>query len=67
MAKDDPNWGKYLGMGIEVAVGVGLGYVVGNWLDQKYNWAPWGVLVGSMLGMASGMYLLIKQAMQMNK
>ena len=67
--KSDPNsnWGKYLGMGMEVAVGVGLGYVVGNWLDNKYGWSPWGVLVGTMLGIAAGMYLMIKEALRMNR
>lgn len=68
MAEDrNSNWGTWLGLGLEMAVGVGLGYFVGNWLDKKYGWAPWGVLVGSLLGMAAGMYLLIKQALQMNK
>jgi len=61
------NWGKYLGMGFEVAVGVGLGYIVGNWLDKKYGWSPWGVLAGTMLGIAAGMYLMIKEALRMNK
>lgn len=66
-SQQGPNWGQYLGLGLEMAVGVGLGYVVGSWLDKKYGWAPWGVLVGSMLGLAGGMYLLIKQALRMNK
>ncbi|HYE18833.1 MAG TPA: AtpZ/AtpI family protein [Tepidisphaeraceae bacterium] len=63
----DTNWGKYLGMGLEVAVGVILGYLVGNWLDQRNGWSPWGVIVGTMLGIAAGMYMLIKEAIRMNK
>jgi ATP synthase protein I len=62
----NPNWGKFLGLGLEMAVGVGLGYVVGAWLDKKYGWAPKGVLVGTMLGLAGGMYLLIKEALRLN-
>jgi F0F1-type ATP synthase assembly protein I len=60
------NWGKFLGLGLEMAVGVGLGYVIGNWLDRKFGWAPKGVLVGTMLGLAGGMYLLIKVALRLN-
>jgi F0F1-type ATP synthase assembly protein I len=65
--KDDPNWGKYAAVGLQMAVGVALGVIVGNWLDKKYGWEPWGLLVGTMLGLAGGMYLLIKDAMRMNK
>jgi hypothetical protein len=66
MATPDTQWGKYAGLGLEVAVGVGLGYAVGRWLDTHWGWhrAP---LVGMLLGIAGGMYLLIKQAIEMNR
>ena len=64
---ENSNWGKYLGMGLETAVGVGLGYLVGAWLDRRYHWAPWGVTIGTLLGVAAGMYLLIKEALRMNR
>jgi ATP synthase protein I len=63
----DPRPGRWIGIGLEIAVGVGLGALVGWWLDEKFATAPWGVLVGSMLGLAAGLYLLIKEAMRMNK
>ena len=49
------------------AVGVVLGYLVGRWFDRRYHADPWGVLVGTLLGLASGMYLLIKDAIRINK
>ena len=63
----DPGWGKHLGVGLQMLVGVALGYFVGDWLDKKYGWTPWGVLVCAALGLASGMYLLIKEAIRINK
>lgn len=66
-AGNDPNWGRYLGVGLQMLIGVGLGVYVGNWLDRKYGWAPWGVFACTMLGLAGGMYLLIKDAIRMNK
>ena len=60
------NWGKFVGLGMEMAVGVGLGYAVGYWLDKRYGWSPRGVLVGTMLGLAAGMYMLIRTAIRMN-
>lgn len=66
---DQPNsnWGKYLGLGLEVAVGCGLGFAAGRWLDSKFHWTPWGTLACTLLGLAGGMYLLIKEALRMNK
>ena len=65
--ESNANWGKYLGLGLEVAIGVGLGYAVGAWLDRRYGWNGKGVLIGTGLGLAAGMYLLIKQALLMNR
>jgi len=61
------SWGKVLGYGAQTAVGAILGWLVGSWLDRKFGWAPWGMTVGVMLGVASGMYLLIKDAIRMNR
>jgi F0F1-type ATP synthase assembly protein I len=65
--RDEPTWGHFLGMGLQVAVGVVLGLVVGSWLDRKYGWTPKATLIGALLGIAAGMYLLIKEAIRMNK
>jgi F0F1-type ATP synthase assembly protein I len=65
--QDDPNWGQYAGYGLQIAIGVGLGFAVGHWLDNRYHWASWGALVGCLLGLASGLYLLIRDALRMNK
>ena len=64
---EDFNWGRFTGIGLEIACGVGLGVVVGLWLDRKFGFSPAGVITGSMLGLAGGMYLMIKQVMRMDK
>ena len=64
---DNPNWGRYLGLGLEMAIGVGLGLIVGQWLDKRFGWTPWGMLIGVFAGLAGGMYLLIKEAIRANK
>ncbi|MGA2582693.1 MAG: AtpZ/AtpI family protein [Tepidisphaeraceae bacterium] len=64
---DDSNWGKFASIGLEVAVGVGLGLAVGYWIDKRFKTDPWGTLIGAALGFAAGMYLLFKDAMRANK
>lgn len=64
---EDGNFGRNLAYGMEIAVGVALGYFLGNWWDRGHGSAPWGLMIGVMLGLASGMYLLIKDAVRMNK
>lgn len=61
------NLGQGLATGFETAVGVAVGYFAGGWLDKKFGWAPWGALIGSMLGLIAGAYLLIKEANRMDK
>ena len=66
-APSDSQWGKVAGLGLEMAAGVGLGYVIGHWLDGRYNWNSRATIIGTCLGIAGGMYLAIKQAIQANK
>jgi F0F1-type ATP synthase assembly protein I len=64
---DDSNWAKYTSLGFEVAAAIGLGAFGGWAVDQRLHSAPWGVIVGVLVGVAAGMYLLIKQAIDINK
>ncbi len=68
MPKDpkDTDWGRYAGIGLEMAVGITLGVLVGNWLDKRFGW-NWATIAGAILGFASGLYLLIKSAMEINR
>jgi len=68
MAGDnDGGWGKSLAYGFEIAVGTGLGAVIGSWIDRHRGTEPWGLLIGVLLGCAAGMYLLLKDYNRLNK
>jgi ATP synthase protein I len=59
--------GPGLTQGLEIAVGVGLGVVIGMWWDRHHGSAPWGLLIGLLLGCAAGTYLVIKESIKANK
>jgi F0F1-type ATP synthase assembly protein I len=67
MADHDTGWGRFASIGLEVAAGVGLGIAVGLWLDRRYQWSPWGTLIGALLGLVTGIYMLIRDTLRMNK
>ena len=59
-----PGWVRHSGVGLELA-GVTAGFaLLGYWIDRRYGTAPWGVLVGVVLGLVGGLYSLVKQSLQ---
>jgi ATP synthase protein I len=64
---DDSNFGKFATLGLEIGAGAFLGAWLGIWIDRKCHSAPWGLVIGMLLGIGSGMYLLIKEAIKANK
>ena len=59
--------GRYIVQGLEIAIGVYLGYLAGDWFDRRYHTAPWGLFVGVFIGFIAGMYSLIRVAIAQNK
>ena len=55
---------KYLGLGrgmlagCDMVAAVGVGSLIGWWLDGVTGWAPWGLLVFFALGAAAGFRLV---------
>jgi F0F1-type ATP synthase assembly protein I len=56
---DPKEMGFYLSLaqvGLEMAVPPAIGL----WLDHQFGWAPWGVIVGAVLGFLTGMLHLVQ-------
>lgn len=41
-----------------------LGYA-GWWLEEHYGWQPWGLLGGLLLGLALGLYRMVRESKRM--
>ena len=64
-APDNP-W-KLAHMGMELAGAAFVMALLGWLFDSKFGTKPWGVLVGTLIGVTGGMYLFIKEALLANK
>lgn len=49
-----------LGAGTELVVSVLVGVVAGRWADGRLGTSPWLALVGTIVGIAVGLYQLIR-------
>lgn len=58
------DYAKYSGLGIQMAVSLGLPIYGGWWLDERYASSPWGILIGIALGLLSIFSLLYKLSIQ---
>ncbi len=59
--KSAANLAKFAGMGIQLAVAIGLGVVLGLKVDEKLGWRqPVGTALCSLLGLAAGMYQVLR-------
>jgi F0F1-type ATP synthase assembly protein I len=54
---------RYAGLGIELAAAVGLLSLVGWWIDGRFGTAPWGLVVGAVVGLVGGMANLVRTAL----
>ncbi len=54
------SWTRHATIGIEyVAAVAGFG-LAGWWVDSRWDTSPWGVLIGTALGLIGGTYNLVR-------
>lgn len=50
------------GLGVEFALVMCVGYFGGQWLDKRYNTAPWLLLLSCCAAFALALYLVVKSS-----
>jgi len=58
---------QMLGVGIELMAIIGGMTFAGYLVDRKFDTSPWGIFIGSMLGITVGCYNAVKEASRMQK
>jgi len=59
--------GRYLNLGMQLAIGVALGFAFGYWLDVKLNTIPLFTLIGLFVGAAAGFLNIYRAVYPVNK
>ena len=50
------------GIGFDLAAAVGVGALLGWWIDRRYETGPWGVLICSSIGIVGGLLNFVRAA-----
>ena len=58
--KQSPAWLRSAGVGFELVASVVGFTLLGYWLERQFEWKPWGVLGGALVGIVGGLYNLVK-------
>ena len=56
-----------LHLGLEFVGGTLIFAGLGYWLDGRWDTSPWLTITGGALGLAGGMWLLIKESIRVNR
>ncbi len=59
--------GPYIDASWQLAGSVGLGALLGWWLDGKLSTGPWLLVAGALFGIGVGFYLFFKILMNLHK
>jgi F0F1-type ATP synthase assembly protein I len=52
--------GIYGSVGLEMGLAVGLGYLLGDWLDERFDIAPWGMVLGLFAGFGAAVKAIVR-------
>ena len=62
--KSSPKWIIYSSMGLEGGLSVVVGFLIGTWLDEWLETAPWFLLIFGIAGVIAGyrsMFRMVKR------
>ena len=55
---------KLLGLGLQLGLTVALFAWAGKWLQGRYGWPDWTVVVFASVGVVAGLYYFVKETLR---
>jgi F0F1-type ATP synthase assembly protein I len=59
--------GRASTVGIAMVIATGVGYLLGQWADRRWDIEPWGTVVGVLLGAGAGFQQLFEFVRDWNR
>ena len=67
ITKNLAKYGEYIALGTQIAASMIVPVVIGIYIDNKWNFSPWGVIIGALLGFGSLISIVLKLAAKTGK
>jgi ATP synthase protein I len=48
------SYGEVASVGLAFVIAIVIGTGAGYWLDHRFGWSPWGLIIGFFMGFAAG-------------
>ena len=48
------TFGTLGSIGFAFAIAIGIGILIGRWIDRLTGWSPWGLIIFFIIGVAAG-------------
>lgn len=61
------EFGPFLTLGLQLAIGVVVFFFLGQWLDSRFGTSPWLMIVGIFIGVVGGLISFIRTAMRLGR
>lgn len=55
-------YGQYIALGTHIAASMIIPVVIGIYVDNRWNFSPWGVIIGALFGFGSMISIVLKLA-----
>lgn len=62
--KNLSQYAQYIALGTHIAASMIIPVVIGIYVDNRWNTAPWGVVIGALLGFGALISIVLKLAMK---
>ncbi len=58
---------RYMAVASQFAISLAFFGFIGAKADERFEWSPWGLLIGILLGLGIGLWSMLRQLQRLDK